>query len=126
MAMIPTCSLHSQIRKIMKKFIFVINAIELLKQLLAGKRVEGVLYFDKNAGRLTFKAYNRTCPKHPKLLEVLIRKTPYGRVTKTPKRFKRYTSIPVDMPFAKKLDTLDEENKLARESLVDYEILERV
>ena len=51
---------------------------------------------------------------------------PYGRVTKTPKRFKRYTSIPIDMPFAKKLDTLDEENKLAREALVDYEILERV
>ena len=60
----------------MKKFIFVVNAIELLKQLLAGKRVEGVLYFDKNAGRLTFKAYNRTCPKHRVLPEVLIRKTP--------------------------------------------------
>ena len=44
---------------IMKKYIFVLNAIELLAQLMNGKRVEGVLYLDQNTGKLTFKAYNR-------------------------------------------------------------------
>ena len=31
----------------MKKFIFVINAIELLHMLTSGKYVQGVLYIDK-------------------------------------------------------------------------------
>ena len=41
----------------MKKF--VLNAMELIGQLMNGKRVEGVLYLDQQTGRLTFKAYNR-------------------------------------------------------------------
>ena len=49
----------------MKKFIFVMNAIELLSKLMDGKRVEGVLYVDENTGHLTFKAYNRL-PKREK------------------------------------------------------------
>ena len=32
----------------MKKYIFVLNAIELLAQLMNGKRVKGVLYLDQN------------------------------------------------------------------------------
>ena len=43
----------------MKKFVFVLNAIELLALLMNGKRVEGVLYIDQDTGVLTFKAYNR-------------------------------------------------------------------
>ena len=43
----------------MKKYIFILNAIELLKLLLDGKYVQGVLYMDQNTGRITFKAYNR-------------------------------------------------------------------
>ena len=31
----------------MKKYIFVLNAIELLAQLMNGKRVKGVLYLDE-------------------------------------------------------------------------------
>ena len=41
----------------MKKYIFVLNALELMSKLYVGKRVEGVLYVDQNTGRLTFKAY---------------------------------------------------------------------
>ena len=43
----------------MKKYVFVLNAVELLGRLMNGKRVEGVLFIDENTGRLTFKAYNR-------------------------------------------------------------------
>ena len=42
----------------MKKYIFVLNAIELLAQLMNGKRVKGVLYLVQNTGKLTFKAYH--------------------------------------------------------------------
>ena len=36
----------------MKKYIFILNAIELLKLLLDGKYIQGVLYMDQNTGRL--------------------------------------------------------------------------
>ena len=43
----------------MKKYIFILDALELMTKLMVGKRVEGVLNMDENTGRLTFKAYNR-------------------------------------------------------------------
>ena len=43
----------------MRKYIWILNALELMTKLIAGKRVEGVLYIDEETGRLTFKAYNR-------------------------------------------------------------------
>ena len=43
----------------MRKYIFIINAIELLQLLMSGKYVQGVLYIDRETGLLTFKAYNR-------------------------------------------------------------------
>ncbi len=70
--------LHSQIRQVMKKYIFVLNALELMTRLYVGKRVEGVLYMDENTGRLTFKAYNR----QPRVREKdrLVKKLPWGWV----------------------------------------------
>ena len=70
--------LHSQIRQVMKKYIFVLNALELMSKLYVGKRVEGVLYVDQNTGRLTFKAYNRQSHKREK--DQLVKKLPWGWV----------------------------------------------
>ena len=99
----------------MKKFIYIINAIELLKQLVMGKRIEGVLYVDSNTGALTFKAYNRKSGKHPK--DVLVCKTPYGWVKRSCLRVKRFTSIPIDMCPLEKMEVLDHENLLAKEEM---------
>ena len=41
----------------MKKFIFLMDALQLLALLMTGKRVQGVLYIDENTGKLTFKPY---------------------------------------------------------------------
>ena len=60
----------------MKKYIFILNAIELLKLLLDGKYVQGVLYMDQNTGRITFKAYNRQPRTREK--DVLVKKLPWG------------------------------------------------
>ena len=43
----------------MRKYIFILNAINVMAKLLKEKRVEGVLYLDQDTGKLTFKAYNR-------------------------------------------------------------------
>ena len=62
----------------MKKYIFILNAIELLKLLLDGKYIQGVLYMDQNTGRITFKAYNRQPRTREK--DVLVKKLPWGWV----------------------------------------------
>ena len=86
----------------MKKYIFVLNAIELLNQLMNGKRVEGVLYMDQNTGKLTFKAYNRQSRIRHK--DRLVKKLPWGWST------------------AQVLGLLEEHTKDAKNALVDREL----
>lgn len=104
----------------MKKFIFIVNAIELVQKLATGKRIQGVLYVDSNTGVLTFKAYNRNRDKCPK--DVLVCKTPYGWVKQSLMRIKRFTSVPIDLPPSEKLTALDHENELAKEAMLDCEL----
>lgn len=105
----------------MKKYIFIVNAIELLKQLVMGKRIEGVLYMDGNTGGITFKAYNRVRDKHPK--DVMVRKTPYGWVKQSMLRIKRFTSVPIDMCPSEKMQVLDHENAVAKEAMLECELV---
>ena len=103
----------------MKKFIFVMNAIELLSKLMDGKRVEGVLYVDENTGHLTFKAYNRQ-PKREK--DRLVKKLPWGWVRESAKRLKVFGSFPKDMGTASIIGLLDDNTKDAKNALIDREL----
>ena len=104
----------------MRKYIFILNVLDIMAGLMKGKRFEGVLYMDKNTGLLTFKPYNRKAPKHSK--DVLVAKLPWGWVKESVCRTKRHTSMPKDMTFAEKLAILDQENKLAKEALMKQEL----
>ena len=104
----------------MKKFIFIVNAIELVQKLATGKRIQGVLYVDSITGVLTFKAYNRNRDKCPK--DVLVCKTPYGWVKQSMLRIKRFTSVPIDMCPSEKMHVLDHENALAKEATLACEL----
>ena len=108
----------------MQKYVFVMNAIELLKRLLDGKRVEGVLYIDPETGKLTFKAYNRTRPKNPK--DRLIRLLEHGWVKESTDRIKVYESVPKNLGTAKVMSVLDREAGEVRDALINREIFEFV
>ena len=108
----------------MKKIIFILNAMELLKQLLNGKYVQGVLYMDQDTGRITFKAYNRQPRSREK--DVLVKKLPWGWVKESITRKKRYSSIPKDLSLEEQLNILDEENDLAKQALIESYIIESV
>ena len=82
----------------MKKYIFILNAIELLKLLLDGKYIQGVLYMDQNTGRITFKAYNRQ--PRPREKDVLVKKLPWGWVKESVARIKVFGSFPKDVGTA--------------------------
>ena len=83
----------------MKKYIFIDNAAELLDSIACGKRVEGVLFKDKNTGCITFKAYQRKAPRH---------------------RYERLQSIPKVIGTPKVLTTLERETKEAGMAIIDY------
>ena len=112
--------LHSQNDKVMRKYIFVLNAIELLKQLLNGKRVEGVLYMDENTGRLTFKAYNRKNENHKK--DQMVKKLPWGWVKESLERIKVFGSFPKDVGTAHVMSLMDDHNRLAKNAMIEREL----
>ena len=108
----------------MRKYIFVLNAIELMTKLYVGKRVEGVLYMDQNTGRLTFKAYNRKPKQREK--DQLVKKLPWGWVKESVMRLKVFGSFPKDLGTARVMGLLDEHTRDAKNALIDREIIEFV
>ena len=98
--------------------------MELLKQLLNGKRVEGVLYLDENTGRITFKAYNR----QPRIRErdVLVKKLPWGWVKESVARIKVFGSFPKDVGTAQVMGLLEDNTRDAKNALIDRELIDFV
>ena len=107
-------------RKIMKKYIFILNCLELMAILMTGKRVEGVLYIDENTGRLTFKAYNRQPRVRDK--DRLLKKLPWGWIKESMERIKVFGSFPKDFCMAQIIELLNEHNQDAKNALVEKEL----
>ena len=78
----------------MKKYILILNACELMKKLLSGKRVEGVLFIDENTGKLAFKAYNRQPQKR---CERVVCQLENGWLKESPQRYKFFNSVRKDL-----------------------------
>ena len=108
----------------MKKYIYVLNAMELLERLLNGRRVEGVLYMDQNTGKLTFKAYNRQVRVREK--DQLIKKLPWGWVKESIERIKVFGSFPKDMGTARAMGLLEEHTREAKNALITRELIDFV
>ena len=104
----------------MKKYILVLNAINVTAKLLKEKRVEGVLFLDENTGKLTFKAYNR----QPRVREKdrLVKKLPWGWVKESMERIKVFGSFPKEYSTAQVMGMLDEHTKDAKNALVEKEL----
>ena len=103
----------------MKKYIYVMNALELMSKLMVGKRVEGVLYMDEDTGRLTFKAYNRK--ERVRSRDRLVKKLPWGWVKESLERIKFFASLPKDMGTANMMMMLDENSRDAKNALIERE-----
>ena len=99
----------------MQKYIFIMNAIGLLNQLLNGKRVEGVLFIDGDTGKLTFKAYNRKSPKHPK--DRLICPLETGWLKESQQRIKFYSSVKKELGVAEIHNAMDRDLNKAMSAL---------
>ena len=107
----------------MKKYIFVLDALELMTKLIVGKRVEGVLYMDENTGRLTFKAYNRQ-PRQRH--ERVVCQLENGWLKESPQRYKFYNSVRKDLGRRIVDVVMHRELKTAMQTLEIEEILDNV
>ncbi len=104
----------------MKKYIFILDALNLMTKLIVGKRVEGVLYIDENTGRLTFKAYNR----QPRVREKdrMVKKLPWGWVKESMERIKVFGSFPKEYSTPQMMGLLEEHNQDAKNALIEREL----
>ena len=104
----------------MRKNVFVLNAMELMNQLMNGKRVEGVLYMDQSTGKLTFKAYNRQARVRER--DRLLKKLPWGWVKESIERVKVFGSFPKDFCTTQIIELLNEHNQDAKNALIEQEL----
>lgn len=105
----------------MKKYVFLIDTVALMCRVLAGKRVQGVLYLDDETGRLTFRANGEP---QGRVHDELIVKTPWGWVKRSRTRLKRFSSVPLDMTASVKMAAFDRENEAVKDIVVDEELIE--
>ena len=104
----------------MKKFIFVMDAIELFSKLMNGKRVQGVLYMDENTGKLTFKANSIKAKTRQR--DRLICRLEHGWVKESEERIKVFESVPKELGTAHVMAILDREHKNAKDALIEREL----
>lgn len=106
----------------MKKFVFILSAIELIDKLVNGKRVKGVLYIDEDTGKLTFKAYH--CQPRVREKDRMVKKLPWGWVKESLERIKVFGSFPKDMGPAEVMGMLEENTHDAKNAIIEREIIE--
>jgi hypothetical protein len=106
-----------------KKYVFVMNAIELLQKLVMGKRVEGVLYMDEDTGKLTFKAYNRTCPKK-RAKDRLICALENGWLKESPQRIKFFNSVKKELGVPRITEVMARELDAAMSAMIREKLAE--
>ena len=108
----------------MKKFIFIVNAIELVARLLAGESIEGKLYIDKDTQVLTFKAWNRTAPKNTKYRKT--GDTDYGSIWKSGRHLLWREKYPLSMGMDRILKAMEADKNQAQKNVVTDYIIESV
>ena len=107
----------------MRKYIFILNAINVMAKLLKEKRVEGVLYLDQDTGKLTFKAYNRQPrDRHDRVVCQLEN----GWLKESPLCYKFYNSVRKDLGRRLVDVVMHRELNAAMHVLEVEEILDRV
>lgn len=108
----------------MRKLVWIINAVEVVKTLKAGKKLQCVIAWDEKLGMISIKANNPPGVKVRK--DSLLSRTDYGRVTESPLFYNIYEHIPKLLGVARITNAIDRDAKDAKEAIVTNEIIDRV
>ena len=108
----------------MTKKVFIINADVALKLLKAGRKLQGVLYYDEHTSMLTYKPNNS--PSQNGNSDSLVGRTDFGRVTENSKFIKVYELYPKMMGVKRMTKAVDREAEDVKDLIMTREIIERV
>ncbi len=108
----------------MKKFIFIINALDIITGLLRGEKYEGVLYWDKDARSITFKAWNRKAPKYQKHKKIC--DLDGGWLGETDIHIVRHEKFPKSLGTKTIISLMDRDHQQSTDALEVREIIESV
>ena len=108
----------------MKKFVFIVNALDILAGLLRGERFEGVLFWDKEAGRITFKAWNRNAPKNYKQKKIC--DLDGGWLGESEKHIVRHEKFAKNLGLANILTQMEHDHQQSTGALVERFVTESV
>ena len=104
----------------MKKYIEI--TADAVSRIDNGKFVNGSLHRDPETGKIVFNVHKERIRKRDKL----IRPLEHGWVKESPARIKVYESIPKHLGTARVMNVLDREVKVAKDALIDREIIDFV
>lgn len=110
-----------------KKFINILNIIEVMNRLEKGLSVEGALFIDKDTHLLSFKPYNMAkyqpgYYKRPK--PILIKKLPWGALKQSVRNNILRVSVPQDLGTAQTIAIFNNHVAEANNALIDMELKE--
>ena len=93
---------------------------EMFADLLIGKRPAGTIGYDPTTNVIDFKPFkkNQKRRRHAKLLA----KLPWGWVKESKEKQKHFTSFSKHLPLEEKLQILDQDNELAKRTLIEREL----
>ena len=104
----------------MKKFIFILNALNIMTELMKGEKIEGALYVDKNTRLLTFKPYIRKAPSSS--TDKVVCYLENGWVKESPRRYKVYDSFNKRLGMARIISILERDMRDAKLALINKEM----
>jgi len=110
-----------------KKFINILNVVEVMNRLEKGLTVEGALFIDSDTHQLSFKPYHKAkyqpgYYKRPK--PKLIKKLPWGWLKQSVRNNILHLSVPIDLGTAHTMNIFKQSANEANNALIDMELKE--
>jgi hypothetical protein len=93
-------------------------------RMLQGLRVEGTVGFNFSRMMGDLNAFNRL--PRARYRDKLLKKTPWGWVKQSLTKTKCFSAMPSNLTLEDKLDILDMEHELNKQTLIDQELINRV
>lgn len=106
----------------MKKFIYIINALEIIARLLKGEKIEGVLYIPKDTHVPTFKAWNRKAPKHRKQNKIC--DLDGGWLGETDKHYVRHEKFAKSLGVNNILTLMERDHRQSKDAIISCDIID--
>ena len=108
----------------MRKLVWVINAVDVVKTIKTGKKLQGVIAWDDKLGMITIKANNPPGVKGNKTS--LQCSTDFGKVTETAQFYNVNEHFPKVLGLDRLKKAFDRDAKDAKAAIVINEIIDRV